>query len=107
MALNRLQKAVINSHKDPRASGLNGQNIFFQIRTHNFFNTSDGDFYSKKNGVSQVYTYLPKIQKKSKKIPLSSMLKLRSVRAILNVITYLSFVFPNNLIWLIYYIVTQ
>jgi hypothetical protein len=88
MALNRLQKAVINSHKDPRASGLNGQNIFFQIRTHNFFNTSDGDFYSKKNGVSQVYTYLPKIQKKSKKIPLSSMLKLRSVRAILNVITY-------------------
>jgi hypothetical protein len=32
---------------------------------------------------------------------------LRSVRAIPNVITYLSFVFPNNLIWLIYYIVTQ
>jgi hypothetical protein len=33
---------------------------------------------------------------------LSSMLKLRSVRAIPNVITYLSFVFPTNLIWLIY-----
>jgi hypothetical protein len=33
------------------------------------------------------------------------MLKLRSVRAIPNVITYLSFVFPTNLIWLIYYIV--
>jgi hypothetical protein len=30
---------------------------------------------------------------------LSSMLKLRSVRAIPNVITYLSFVFPTNLIW--------
>jgi hypothetical protein len=27
------------------------------------------------------------------------MLKLRSVRAIPNVITYLSFVFPTNLIW--------
>jgi hypothetical protein len=37
------------------------------------------------------------------------MLKLRSVRAIPNVITYLSFVFPttSNLILLIYYIVTQ
>jgi hypothetical protein len=35
------------------------------------------------------------------------MLKLRSVRAIPNVITHLSFVFPTNLIWLIYYIVTQ
>jgi hypothetical protein len=30
---------------------------------------------------------------------LSSMLKLRFVRAIPNVITYLSFVFPTNLIW--------
>jgi hypothetical protein len=68
MALNRLQKAVINSHIDPRASGLNGQKSFFQMRTHNFFfNTSDGDFYSKKNSVSQVYTYLPKIQKKKLK----------------------------------------
>jgi hypothetical protein len=67
MALNRLQKAVINSHIDPRASGLNCQNIFFQMRTHNFFNTSGRDFYSKKNSVSQVYTYLPKIQKKVKK----------------------------------------
>jgi glutathionylspermidine synthase len=66
MALNRLQKAVINSHIDSRASGLNGQNIFFQMRTHHFFNTSDGDFYSKKNSVSQVYTYLPKFKKKLK-----------------------------------------
>jgi hypothetical protein len=65
----------------------------------NFFNTFDRDFYSKKNSVSQVYTYLPKIQKKSQKMLLSSMLKLRSVRAIPNVITYLSFVFPTNLIW--------
>jgi hypothetical protein len=63
MDLNRLQKALINSHIDPRVSGLNCQNIFFQMRTHNFFNTSDRDFYSKKNSVSQVYTYLPKIQK--------------------------------------------
>jgi hypothetical protein len=37
------------------------------MRTHSFFNTSDRDFYSKKNSVSQVYTYLPKIQKKLKK----------------------------------------
>jgi hypothetical protein len=37
------------------------------------------------------------------------MLKLRSVRAIPNVIviTYLSFVFPTGLIWLMYYIVMQ
>jgi hypothetical protein len=35
---------------------------------------------------------------------LSSMLKLRSVRAIPNVITYLSFVFPTDLMWLIYYV---
>jgi hypothetical protein len=60
MALNRLLKALLNSHIGPRASGLNCQNIFFQMRTHNFFNTSDRDFYSKKNSVSQVYTYLPK-----------------------------------------------
>jgi hypothetical protein len=45
-------------------------------------------FYSKKNSVSQVYTYLPKNQKKVKKCYLlSSMLKLRSVHAIPNVIT--------------------
>jgi hypothetical protein len=37
---------------------------------------------------------------------LSSMLKRRSVREIPNVITHLSFVFPTNLIWLIYYIIT-
>jgi hypothetical protein len=67
MALNRLLKALINSHIGPRVSGLNCQNIFFQMRTHNFFNTSDRDFYSKKNSVSQVYTYLPKIQKKKLK----------------------------------------
>jgi hypothetical protein len=66
MALNRLQKALINSHTGPRATGLNCQNIFFQMRTHNFFNTSDRDFYSEKNSVSQVYTYLPKIQKNLK-----------------------------------------
>jgi hypothetical protein len=52
--------------------------------------------------------YLPKNQKKVKKFYyISSMLKLRSVRAIPNVITYLSFVFPTNLITLHYYTVTQ
>jgi hypothetical protein len=66
MALNWLQKALINSHIGPRAAGLNCQNIFFQMRTHTFLNTSDRDVYSKKNSVSQVYTYLPKIQKKLK-----------------------------------------
>jgi hypothetical protein len=68
MALNRLQKALIDSHIGPRASGLNCQIFFFfQMRTNNFFNSSDRDFYSKKNSVSQVYTYLPKIKKKVKK----------------------------------------
>jgi hypothetical protein len=50
----------------PTASGLNCQKKKFQMRTHNFFYTSDRDFYSKKNSVSQVYTYLPKIQKNLK-----------------------------------------
>jgi hypothetical protein len=54
MALNRLQKALKNSHIGPRASGLNCQKKNFQMRTHNFFTTSDRDFYSKKNSVSQV-----------------------------------------------------
>jgi hypothetical protein len=36
------------------------------MRTHNFFNTSDRDFYSKKNSISQVYTYLPELQKNLK-----------------------------------------
>jgi hypothetical protein len=67
MALNRLQKALIFSHIGPRTSGLNCQNIFFQMRTHNFFKTSGKDFYSKKNSISQVYTYLPKNQKKKLK----------------------------------------
>jgi hypothetical protein len=34
------------------------------MRTHNFFNNTDRDFYCEKNQVSQVYTYIPKIQKK-------------------------------------------
>jgi hypothetical protein len=68
MALNRLQNALINSHIGPsRASGLNCQKNFFQMQADNFFNTSDRDFYSKENSVSQVYTCLPKIQKKVKK----------------------------------------
>jgi hypothetical protein len=51
MALNRLQKALIDSHIGPRASGLTCQNIFFFKCEHNFFNSSDRDFYSKKNSV--------------------------------------------------------
>jgi hypothetical protein len=55
MALNRLLKALINSHIGPRASGLNCQNIFFQMRTHNFFSTADRDFYSKKKCITSVH----------------------------------------------------
>jgi hypothetical protein len=45
---------------------LNCQNIFFQMRTHNFFNNFDKDFYSEKNNVDITSnTYIPKIQKKS------------------------------------------
>jgi hypothetical protein len=78
MALNRLQKALINSHIGPRASGLNCQQNFFQTQTPNFFNTSDRDFYSKEDSVSQVYTYLPKIQKKVKKCCLNCVLYVQS-----------------------------
>jgi hypothetical protein len=42
---------------------VNCQNIFFQMRTHTLFNNSDRDFYSENNNVSQVYTYITKIQK--------------------------------------------
>jgi hypothetical protein len=67
MALNRLQKALKNSHIGPRASGLNCQKIFFFKCEHIIFLTLlIRDFYSKKNSVSQMYTYLPKIQKKIK-----------------------------------------
>jgi ribosomal protein S26 len=67
MALNRQQKALINSHIGPRTSGQNCQKKIFQMRTHNFFNTSNRDFYSKKNSVSQVYTYLPKKKLKNRR----------------------------------------
>jgi hypothetical protein len=61
-----LQRALINLHIAPRASMLNCQNIFFQMRTHNFFNNFDKDFYSEKNNVDITSnTYIPKIQKKS------------------------------------------
>jgi hypothetical protein len=40
------------------------KNIFF-MGTHFFFSNSNRDFYSQNNNVSQeVYTYIPKIQKK-------------------------------------------
>jgi hypothetical protein len=56
MALNRLQKALINSHIGPRTSGLNSQNIFCQMRTHTFFNTSDRDFFILKRTVYHKFT---------------------------------------------------
>jgi hypothetical protein len=73
------------------------------MRPHNFFNTSDRDFYSKKNSVSQVYTYLPKIQKKLKNATIVDAQNALTC----NPKCYYIFVFPNNLIWLIYYFVTQ
>jgi hypothetical protein len=45
MALNRLLKALINSHIDPRASGLNCQNIFFKCE-HIIFLTGSVFFFS-------------------------------------------------------------
>jgi hypothetical protein len=51
------------------------------MRTHNFFNNTDRDFYCEKNQVSQVYTYIPKIQKKILKTLLSSMINLSSVKS--------------------------
>jgi hypothetical protein len=64
MVVYRLYKDLINSHIALSASRLNCQNIFFQIGTHTFFNNSDRDFYSENNNVSQIATYIPKIQKK-------------------------------------------
>jgi hypothetical protein len=65
MVGNRLQKGLINSCTAPRASMVNCQNIFFQIRTYTFFLEILIDFYSENNNVSQIYTYITKIQKKS------------------------------------------
>jgi hypothetical protein len=45
-------------------SGVDCQNIFFQVGLHIFFSGSDGDFYSENNNVSQIYTQIPKIYKK-------------------------------------------
>jgi hypothetical protein len=39
----------------PWASGVDCQNIFFQMGLH-IFSNSDKDFYSENNNVSQVYT---------------------------------------------------
>jgi hypothetical protein len=62
--MNRLQKGLINSRIALRASWLNCQKKCL-MGTHNFFfSNSNRDFYSKNNNVSQVYTYIPKIQKK-------------------------------------------
>jgi hypothetical protein len=66
--VNRLQENLINLYIAPRASRLNCQFFFFFKYKHiHFFIISDRDFYSENNNVSQVYTYIPKIQKKVKK----------------------------------------
>jgi hypothetical protein len=40
---------------------------FFSHANTFFLNNSDRDFYSEKNNISQVYIYIPKIQKKKSK----------------------------------------
>jgi hypothetical protein len=62
--MNRLQKGLINSRIALRASRLNCQFFFFKWEHIIFFSNSNRDFYSENNNVSQVYTYIPKIQKK-------------------------------------------
>jgi hypothetical protein len=76
MALNRQQKGLINSRIALRASRLNCQKKNFKWEQILFLSNSDRDFYSENNNVSQVYIYIPKIEKKNvkEKTLLSSML---------------------------------
>jgi hypothetical protein len=76
------------------------------MRTHNFLTLLIEIFILKRTLYHMCTLTYPKYKKKLKKYYYRRCL-LRSVRAIPNVITHLSFVFPNNLIWLIYYIVMQ
>jgi hypothetical protein len=65
MVVNRLQNGLINSCVAPRASMVNCQNIFFSnANTYFFFSNSDRDFYSENNNISQLYSYITKIQKR-------------------------------------------
>jgi hypothetical protein len=59
MVMNRLQKGLINS----RIFKAKLSKYFFSNANTTFFSNSDRDFYSENNNV---YTYIPKIQKKIK-----------------------------------------
>jgi hypothetical protein len=74
MVVNRLLETLINSHIAPKASRLDCQKKNFSNANTFFLDNSDRGFYCEKNNVSQIYTYIPKIQKKVKKTLLSSML---------------------------------
>jgi hypothetical protein len=55
MVVGGLQNGLINSRIAPGASGLNCQNVFFQMGLHTFFfGNSDRDFSFENNNVSQV-----------------------------------------------------
>jgi hypothetical protein len=61
MVVNRLQKGLINSCIAPRNSMVNCQNIFFFVILTEIFIL--------KTTISQVYTYITKIQNKQKIFP--------------------------------------
>jgi hypothetical protein len=56
VVVGRLQEDLIHPRTAPK--------FFFGVNIYFFFCSSDRDFYSGGDGVSQVYTYIPKIQKK-------------------------------------------
>jgi hypothetical protein len=98
--------------KTSSLKGFNGKlskYFFFKCEHILFFSNSDSDFYSENNNVSQVYTYITKIQKKSLKnatiaYALHFALNIGDIFA-QSPCYYLSFVFPAYLIC--YYIVTK
>jgi hypothetical protein len=65
MVVNGLQNDLITH--SPKGWKTKLSKFFAQIRTHTFFSNPDREFYSESSNISQVYTYIPKIQKKSKK----------------------------------------
>jgi hypothetical protein len=68
--MNRLQKGLINSRIALRALRLNCQKkMFLNRNAYFFFSNSNRNFYSENNNVSQVYTYIPKIQKNIQYVP--------------------------------------
>jgi hypothetical protein len=65
MVMNRLQKDLINACIALRASSLNSKKKINKWEHIFFFSNYNRDFYSENSNVSQVYTYIPKIQKKN------------------------------------------